>query len=37
MLRRYDWLFLGGWALVICYLLGIWMLAVIGIDALTDH
>jgi hypothetical protein len=26
-MRRVDWVFLGGWALLICYLLGIWMLA----------
>jgi hypothetical protein len=26
-MRRFDWVFLGGWALLICYLLGIWTLA----------
>jgi len=25
--RRYDWFVLGGWTLIVCYSLGIWMLA----------
>jgi hypothetical protein len=29
-MQRFDWYFLGGWTLLVCYSLGIWMLAAFG-------
>jgi hypothetical protein len=35
-MRRFDWYFLGGWALVLCYLLVIWALAAFSFSLLSD-